>query len=353
MKLAHFELLSPICPVCRKDEGTCTSLEIKLSLKGDCDSIEEGILLCSSCQREYPIINGVPILVGDVRNHISNSILHLYLSGKYSPAIDSLIGDCCGPNSAYDLTRQYLSTYAWGHYHDLDPESEASEPPSILRCVAPVVEALSGGTGPIVDVGCSVGRTTFEIASRTRRPTIGLDVNLSMLFLARRVMSGHLEYPLRDGGLVYHRKSHPVDLPGSDLVDFWAADATCLPLKTDSVTGLVSLNLLDCVASPTAHLKEVSRVVNGICGIGCPYDWSPNATHPTEWIGAHSFRSDQDRKSSTALTELLIDEQHPMHIPGIRIVEEFPSLPWRVRVHRRSMMEYQIHLLIAESLKSI
>ena len=80
------------------------------------------MLLCTSCMREYPIIDGIPVIVPDVRGHLAASILHVLWRDDLPEVIESLLGDCCGPGSAYDLSRQYLSTYSWGHYHDLDPD---------------------------------------------------------------------------------------------------------------------------------------------------------------------------------------------------------------------------------------
>ncbi|MEJ0046406.1 MAG: type VI secretion system-associated protein TagF [Rhodospirillales bacterium] len=77
---------------------------------------------------------------------------------------------------------------------------------------------------------------------------LGLDMNLSLLRLARRAAAGEALYPRAVSAWCTDRRRFPLDLPGAGRVDFWACDATCLPFPTASVDLAVALNLLDCVA---------------------------------------------------------------------------------------------------------
>ena len=64
-----------------------------------------------------------------------------------SDYLESLIGDCCGPNSAFEQTRQQLSSYAWDHYGDLDPAEAGGEPRpgSMLRRLEASLKAADFG----------------------------------------------------------------------------------------------------------------------------------------------------------------------------------------------------------------
>lgn len=350
MKRSVFQALAPICPACRQSHNRQIPLRLHAALDVQGDEVEQGFLLCAACQREYPIIDGIPILVSDVRTYIASSLTHIHWRDDLPDALNSLIGDCCGPNSSYDLTRHYLSTYAWGHYHDLDPHSDDNAPPALVNALHRAMD-MAGAipAGPVLDAGCSVGRSTFALAEALGVPVLGIDVNFSMLRMARRVARGEVVYPLRLGGLRYTTRRFAAQLPGASAVDFWAADATNLPFPDDRFAATSSFNLLDCVPSPYDHLSEVGRVTaaGGRAWIGCPYDWSPAATDPTAWIGGHSERNNTSGESAGMLRRLLTPGSLPHSLHRFEILAEQEDVGWIVRLHERSRMRYALHLVVA------
>lgn len=350
MKQSHFDAIAPICPVCRRDGQVERRLKLNHIAARSGNEIEAGVLLCEGCMREYPIIDGIPVIVPDVRSHLSASVIHILWRDDLPDVIASLLGDCCGPGSSFDLTRQYLSTYTWGHYHDLDPDGDPEQPAVVGALQRGLDHAQPAPDGIVVDVGCSVGRTSLELA-KTGRMVLGLDVNLSMLQLARRAARGEVRYGLRQGGLVYEPRRFAVDFPDAARVDFWAADATCLPLRSGSAAMMSSLNVLDCLQSPYDHLTELARITadGGRVMLGCPYDWSPAATDAPQWIGGHSQRNQRGGDSAASLRALLTPGAQPNSIERLHILAEQGAVPWRVRVHARSTMHYELHLLVAEA----
>ena len=129
------------------------------------------MILCGNpnCLREFPIIDGIPLILANIRQYISDNILGIYGRRDLGEVIESMLGDCCGPASAFDIARQHLSSYAWDHYADLDPLEPAAEPPpgSMLRTMRIGLElAEPMPAGPAIDVGCSVGRASFALAER-------------------------------------------------------------------------------------------------------------------------------------------------------------------------------------------
>ena len=87
-------------------------------------------------------------------------------------------------------------------------EAEAGRPGAVVRCLEQGLSLLSRGVEPpAIDLGCSVGRSTFVLAGRCDGPVLGVDVNFSMLRLAARVLrSGVVRYPRRRVGIVYDRR---------------------------------------------------------------------------------------------------------------------------------------------------
>lgn len=352
MRAGIFSALRPVCPVCRS-----APLAVAAAVREDGDDLLEGILACSNpdCRREYPVIDGIPVLVAGIRAWMAASVLQVLERGDLSPELESLLGDAAGPGSALDTSRQHLSAYAWDHYGDLDPEEQHPSPGSAARLLEHALD-LAGEIpeGPVLDVGCAVGRTTFLLAERTGRPAVGIDLNFGMLRVASRVLrEGRVRYSRRRVGLVYDRRDFAADLPGRGNADFWCCDAAALPFADRTFALAASLNVLDCVASPRDALAELARVLapDGRALLATPYDWSPGATPVEAWLGGHSQRGPH-RGASEPVLRTLVAGGHPASVPGLAIVAEEPALPWRVRLHDRSAVEYAVHLLVARATPS-
>ena len=108
-----------------------------------------------------------------------------------------------------------------------------------------------------------------------------------------------------------------------------------------------SLNVLDCVHGPYEHLKSLANVLKagGHAILSTPYDWSTSATPVELWLGGHSQRS-ETRGSSEAMLASLLDGTHPQAIDHIHVVSELKDLPWTVRMHDRSLVEYRVHMMV-------
>jgi SAM-dependent methyltransferase/uncharacterized protein YbaR (Trm112 family) len=350
MKLGLFEAVAPVCPGCRTDEASWP-VRIAEVLRERPGRVDEGRLVCENpaCQREYPIIDGIPVLLSTARQYLQNNLATILQRNDLSDAIESLLGDCAGPGSPYDTARQHASTYGWGHWGDLDPDEP--DPGSGLVGLLERGLTLAGPLpeGLIVDLGCAAGRGTFELARRLDRPVLGIDLHWALLAIARRVLEGGIvQYPRRRVGLVYDRRRFAVDTAGSDLVDFWACDAQALPLRAGSVACVSSLNVLDCLPLPYEHLHHLAQMLapGGVAAIATPYDWSTGATALEAWLGGHSQRGPDHGMSDTFLRKVLTVGEHPSAVPGFAILGEEPGLPWTVRLHDRARMEYSSHLLV-------
>jgi len=356
LKRRHFESLRPVCPVCRT-AGRESALELATLLGEDGGDVDEGVLRCGrqECRHEYPIIDGIPLIVPNLRAYVAANLAQITAREDLSETLESVLGDCCGPGSAFDVTRQHLSSYAWDHYGDLDPrEGSEPRPGSALALLDRALE-LAGPLpdGPVLDVGCAVGRTTFALAERRGDLVLGVDLHFAMLRTASRVLRrGVARYPCRRVGLVYDRRELAARFPGAADVDFWCCDATALPFPAATFAGAVGLNVIDCVASPLDTLESFARVLvtGGKALVTTPYDWSPTATAVEAWLGGHSQRGDERGAAEPVLRRLLTPGDQPAALAGLRLVTEEPSLPWRVRLHERSTVEYRVHLVVAEKM---
>jgi len=329
VRRGHFEALRPICPVCRSG-----ALTIATAIRQDDDDLLEGILSCAnvSCRREYPIVDGIPIIVAAIRAWLSANPLQLLLRDDLSPELEGLLGDVLGSGSAFDTLRQHVGIYAHDHYRVGNAASLLDRAP------------LAGG--PAIDVGCATGGTTFHLASRLEQRVVGVDLNFAMLRVASSALrSGRVTYARRSVGLVYEREEVLFDPPSRELVDFWCCDAAALPFADATFGVAASINVLDCVPSPRDAVRELARILQpgATAVIATPYDWSPNATPVEGWIGGHSQRGDHRGAAEPLLRALLADE-------GLAIVSEEESVPWKVRLHERSTVEYGVHLVVTQKM---
>jgi SAM-dependent methyltransferase/uncharacterized protein YbaR (Trm112 family) len=353
IKLLHFEKLKPLCPVCRS-AGIDSQLEISSVFKENGNLIKEGILVCSNrqCLSEYPVIDGIPIILANLRTYISQNFLPVLCRDDLSETMESLLGDCFGPGSFFDSMRQHISTYAFDHYGDMDPERSGRSsvsPGSVTRLLRDGFSLTElKVNGPVIDIGCSVGRTTFELAQTVDEKVLGVDLNFAMLKTAASVLeSGYVSFPLRRGGIVFDRRKFPVVFEKTENVDFWVCDATALPFSDQTFSAVTSLNVLDCVSSPYGHIKEIGRILmpEGMAAVSTPYDWSPAAVPVEAWIGGHSQRSEHKGSGPDILRSFFYEGNHSCLFEEFEFLSE-KDISWTLRLHDRSFMEYLVHMIV-------
>ena len=83
------------------------------------------------------------------------------------------------------VRRDVITSYSI-HYTQL---YDAATRGDLVSLWSATLELLSASpSGAWLDIGCSVGRGTFELAVRTRELTLGLDLSFAMLRIARDVL---------------------------------------------------------------------------------------------------------------------------------------------------------------------
>ena len=344
MRLQHFHQLRPHCLACRSDDSEFP-LTISRAIREVDDDIREGLLCCSNsdCRYEYPVIDGIPFLVPTLPEFVAANADTIRARTDLSAMINSVLGDCCGPDAAFNITRQHLSSYGWCHYGDLDPELSDPNAGATVHALRALHDGRPRVSGNTIDLGCSVGRGTFELAESSGHLTLGVDVNIAMLRMAQEVMTtGRVRYPLRQVGLVYDECDFSAHFPMTQQVDFWACDVTCLPFSKQTFSHCLSLNTLDSVPSPAGLLQSIARIMaaGGTAQVACPYDWSSAVTPLPGWIGGHSQRAEHGGRSEAVLRQLLEAGELSRHL---EVVTETDNIPWTVRTNSRSRMNYTLH----------
>ncbi len=353
MLTAHLEQLGLVCPTCRAYGRPAPRLARGTMIQIDAtpwgEDLIEGVLVCPACMREHPILDGIVVAVADIASwaeHQGDAVLRRH---DLSPFTESMLGDALGRGGSFDKERHDLSTYGqaqWGDRAEQDPLPRAGR---LAELVATAVGTLPAPpAGVWLDAGCSVGRATLELAAAGAALVVGVDLNMAMLRRAEQARrTGAITWPRRRVGQVFDPgRARCDDLP-RDRVAFVCADVNVLPFADASFAGALSLNVLDCVPSPVAHLCELGRVVGDAAPVllSTPYDWATNAASMEHWIGGHSQRAAHQGASEPELRRLLSPERATGIDTGLTIAAERDDVPWHLTLNARSANHYRLHLL--------
>jgi SAM-dependent methyltransferase/uncharacterized protein YbaR (Trm112 family) len=338
----HLERVAPLCPLCRLAGREPAPLVLGSVARAQEDEVLEGVLLCTErvCQREYPIIDGIPVVVADIESWAAHQLGAVLRRDDLSAFTESLLGDAAGPSSDLQRERSNLSAYGSSHWGEAGGGYA-----DLVRDALQLAEASVQGMW--LDLGSSVGRGTLELARAGAELAIGVDLSFSMLRVAERVRrEARAVFPLRRQGVVFERVERPLaDVPARRMT-FWCCDAAVLPLAAGRAQGALLLNLLDCVPRPLNLLAETGRVLapGAAALFSSPYDWSPQATPMDQWIGGHSQRSVGGGSSVVELRRVLSANCAAGVDTGLVLEQERDGVPWRVQTSERSTMEYSVHL---------
>jgi len=326
--------------------GNVHQLEVGRRDRVTQDHLIEGVLHCPnpSCRCEYPVVDGVPMLVLDLGAHLRHDALPFLLRPDLSADTLGVFTDAWGPDSPLESLQRLLSHYVAGHFPEALPRLPRIPPASPLL---PVLEAAlqDVSPGPVaLDHGCGLGRSTLELARRGHGLVLGLDLSFAMLrFAGTLLRTGSVRVPIRRVGAVYDQVELCWDAESAETVDFWMADALAIPLADGLADLSLSFNLLDCVQAPSVHLAELARLSAtdrpATIAVATPFDWSSAATPFGHWVGGHSSRG-QDGGAAVPRLQLLAN--HAM--PDLPLLDLRTDLPWSVRSHDRSAVHYDLTL---------
>ncbi len=164
-----------------------------------------------------------------------------------------------------------------------------------LSCAAICLELMQGRKmGHALDLGCAVGRATFELAKGGFERVTGLDFSTRFFRLAARMQEeGYLRYAFPEEGEIV--SFHEIALSDLGLeecrqkVDFSQADACNLPEKFHGYDLVLASNLIDRLYSPRKFLGSIHERINkgGILVITSPYTWLEEYTKKEEWLGGY------------------------------------------------------------------
>jgi 5-histidylcysteine sulfoxide synthase/putative 4-mercaptohistidine N1-methyltranferase len=227
---------------------------------------------------------------------------------------------------AYE-TDQLVSMYCEAHYG----EDRFGVPNYAKACAELCFEATEGKTrGKALDLGCAVGRSSFELA-RAYRHVVGLDFSARFIRVGQEMKDkGYIQYVLpEEGDLVSHheRRLESFGLTG-DRVELFQADACNLKAIHEGFDLVLAANLIDRLYSPRTFLTSIHERMNpgGVLVLTSPYTWLEEFTERPEWVGGFK----RDGEPVTTLDGLIETLR-----PHFRLVGEPRDVPFVIRETKR------------------
>jgi 5-histidylcysteine sulfoxide synthase/putative 4-mercaptohistidine N1-methyltranferase len=171
-----------------------------------------------------------------------------------------------------------------------------------------------------LDLGCAVGRSTFELA-RGFDGVTGLDFSANFIRQGVEMKEkGYIQYTRKDEGELATYVERRLDEFGledaAERVEFFQADACNLIERYAGYDLVLAANLIDRLYSPGRFLASIGgRIVpGGLLVLLSPYTWLTGFTERREWIGAYR-RDGEPFTTLEALRERLQDEFEPWGAP--------------------------------------
>lgn len=253
----------------------------------------EGAILRCACGRRYPVIDGVPVVLTELRQWADSE----GVSALRRRDLAREVVDLVATDAATRRDRLLLSAY----------RDAPSSPLSGW-----VSNALAEATTPILEIGAGMGHAG----------TIRLDLNLSLLTAGPPVPS------LVDGpdGVML--------AAGAAIV----ADATDPPFLASSFATVMVLNVLDSCRDPALVLAQSDALVapGGQLIVGCAYAFAAGVTSEEFWFDEGELRD--------ALVGTSPFRGYPL---DCRLVGEPQDLAWELPVGPRTRHVHRVQVLVA------
>ena len=191
------------------------------------------------------------------------------------------------PEAMYE-TDTAVSQYCEAHYG----KTYFNVPNFLARCAAAGFQyTRERPRRKALDLGCAVGRATFELARKFDFVT-GIDFSARFIRVALELKEkGNVHYELaEEGEIVSYHEARLSDLGLErvvDRVEFFQGDATNLKPQFTGYDLILAANILDRLYDPKSFLESVHERLNpgGILVITSPYTWLEEFTKKENWLG--------------------------------------------------------------------
>lgn len=196
-----------------------------------------------------------------------------------------------------------------------------------------------------LDIGCAVGRTSFELA-RHFRHVDGIDYSNAFVSKCQEVARDkRVRYARPEEGELVSLEERSLASLGleeaAERVAFHQGDACDLKPQFSGYDLVLAGNLIDRLYQPSLFLTTIHERINelGLLVIASPYTWLEEYTPKEHWIGGVK-RNGEDFSTFDGLKEVLA--------PHFRLLFEPRSLPFVIRETRNKFQHSFSELTVWE-----
>jgi len=196
-----------------------------------------------------------------------------------------------------------------------------------------LVGSLEKGKKRALDMGCGVGRSTFELASEFEE-VVGLDSSTRFILVASQLQQGEtVRYRLpAEGELDSYHSIDLCDYPtlneNRDRCQFLQADGSNLDPKYSDYDLVLAGNILERLYAPSKFLSMIHTKINigGLLVLTSSYAWSESVTPKSQWLGG--FKESAENVSSFDTIEKLLS-------PNFKLINKPNDIPYVIRERER------------------
>jgi putative 4-mercaptohistidine N1-methyltranferase len=229
-------------------------------------------------------------------------------------------------------TGKLLAEYLLFHYGSEEAVCGALPVPReacdfAVRCVDELVDAAALPSGArALDLGCSVGRSSFEL-SRFCQDVLGIDLSQSFVRAAKVLQEkGNLSFKVvLEGDLCEPMQARVPESLDRGRVRFQTGDAMSLSRDLGTFDLLLAANLICRLPAPKRFLQQVSQFLNrgGQLLLTTPFTWLEEFTPRVEWLGGHR----EERLRSSETLRRILEPNFELQLTR--------DLPFLIREHER------------------
>jgi len=209
------------------------------------------------------------------------------------------------PYEADEFVSQYLDFHYGETYFGVD---------NFARACGEICNAIAkeqNFTGKALDIGCAVGRTSFEL-SKYFQHVDAIDFSHQFVATAAELQqTGTKNYTVKTEGQLTDSKTVQLSNLGyGDTVkhcSFKQGDACNLDSSYQGYDLIFAGNLIDRLYSPQQFLSNIySRLnIGGVLILTSPYTWLEEYTNKENWLGGYEDNKGNSIRSLDGLTEQL------------------------------------------------
>lgn len=196
-----------------------------------------------------------------------------------------------------------------------------------------LTHAQGKAKGKALSLGCTTGRTAFELAVEFDHVT-GLDSTARMIRIGVQMKEkGYTQYILPEEGEIHAFKQHNLQELGLDAsrskVDFVQADISNMKDIYAGYDLILVDTILERTYKPENFLKTVHQRLNsgGLLVISSTYDWQNDITERDNWLGG--FKVDGENMTTFDRLETILGEHFKQTAKPI-------DVPFVLRKNKRS-----------------